>query len=161
MPMRNGSHGYGLVTKFLHWLTVGAIAAQFPIGYQLHHGGGRASDDGSFANGWTLQDLHVAMGMTILALALARTLWRVTTTLPPWAEFLSPVERRVESILEKVLLALLLLVPATGLLFVVADAPFALHVSTQVAFLAALAVHVGLVLRHTFVRRDRILSRML
>ena len=93
----------------------GRDAAQFPIGYQLHHRGSRAADDGSFANGWTLQDLHVAMGMTILALALARTLWRVTTTLPPWAEFLSPIEREVESIIEKVLLALLLLVPATGL----------------------------------------------
>jgi cytochrome b561 len=34
-------------------------------------------------------------------------------------------------------------------------------VSTQVAFLTALAVHVGLVLRHTVIRRDRILSRML
>jgi cytochrome b561 len=159
--MRNGSHGYGSVTKFLHWLTVGAIAVQFLIGYQLHHRGSGASDVGRFANGWPLQDLHIAVGITIFALALARTLWRATTTLPPWAEYLSPLERRVESINEKVLLALLFVIPATGLLFLVADAPFAIHVSTQVAFLTALAVHVGLVLRHTVIRRDRILTRML
>jgi len=161
MPMRNGHHGYGSVTKVLHWLTVGAIAAQFAIGLQLHHRDSGAADDGPFANGWTLRDLHIAMGVTILALALARTLWRATTALPPWAEFLSPIERRVESVVEKVLLVLLLVIPATGLSFVVADAPFALHVGTQLVFVAAVAVHVGLVLRHTVVRRDRILSRML
>jgi cytochrome b561 len=34
-------------------------------------------------------------------------------------------------------------------------------VTVQLAFLCALALHVGLVLRHTVVRRDRNLSRML
>src|SRR5215213_9723026 len=161
MPMRNGSHGYGSVTKFLHWLTVGAIAVQFLIGYQLHHRGSGASDVGGFANGWPLQDLHIALGVTIFTLALARTLWRVTTTLPPWAEYLSAAERKVESINEKVLLTLLFVIPGSGLLFLLADAPFALHVGAQLAFLCAVAVHVGLVLRHTVVRRNRNLSRML
>jgi cytochrome b561 len=30
--IRNGPHGYGLVTKALHWLAVVAIAAQFAVG---------------------------------------------------------------------------------------------------------------------------------
>ncbi len=32
MRMRNGPHGYGVVTKVLHWLTVLAIVAQFAVG---------------------------------------------------------------------------------------------------------------------------------
>ena len=32
MPLRNGEHGYGAVTKFLHWLTVFAIVGQFLSG---------------------------------------------------------------------------------------------------------------------------------
>jgi allantoin racemase len=36
-----------------------------------------------------------------------------------------------------------------------------LHVGAQLSFLGALAVHVGLVLRHTVVRHDRQLARML
>ena len=32
MRLRNGGHGYGLVTKALHWLTVAAIVGQFLLG---------------------------------------------------------------------------------------------------------------------------------
>lgn len=160
MAMRSGTHGYGSVAKVLHWLTVAAIVVQFPIGYRLHHRDSGASGDG--LNGpFSLQGLHVAVGITILTLALTRTLWRASTALPPWAPYLSALERKVESVNEKVLLTLLFLIPGTGLLFLVADAPFVVHVSAQLAFLCALAVHVGLVLRHTVVRRDRNLSRML
>ena len=35
MRLRNGEHGYGLVTKVLHWLTVAAIAAQFAVGWTM------------------------------------------------------------------------------------------------------------------------------
>jgi cytochrome b561 len=30
MRLRNGDHGYGVVTKFLHWLTVAIIASAGP-----------------------------------------------------------------------------------------------------------------------------------
>ena len=35
MRLRNGSHGYGVVTKSLHWATVAALVAQFVIGYVM------------------------------------------------------------------------------------------------------------------------------
>jgi cytochrome b561 len=35
MPLRNGDHGYGGVTKFLHWLTFSVIVAQFLVGYTM------------------------------------------------------------------------------------------------------------------------------
>jgi cytochrome b561 len=35
------------------------------------------------------------------------------------------------------------------------------HVTAQIAFVGAIAVHVGLVLKHTVVRRNRHLARML
>jgi hypothetical protein len=35
MRLRNGEHGYGVVTKFLHWLTVAAIAGQFAVGWTM------------------------------------------------------------------------------------------------------------------------------
>jgi cytochrome b561 len=35
MPLRNGPHGYGLVTKFLHWATFAALVAQFVVGYVM------------------------------------------------------------------------------------------------------------------------------
>ncbi|MDQ6526784.1 cytochrome b/b6 domain-containing protein [Nocardioides sp. LHD-245] len=35
MPLRNGQHGYGVVTRSLHWLTVLLVAAQFAVGYTM------------------------------------------------------------------------------------------------------------------------------
>ncbi|NYJ01230.1 cytochrome b561 [Nocardioides thalensis] len=35
MRLRNGQHGYGAVTKALHWLTVALFATQFVVGYTM------------------------------------------------------------------------------------------------------------------------------
>ena len=42
--MRNGGHGYGAVTKSLHWLTVLAIGAQFAVGYTMDDDGSADAD---------------------------------------------------------------------------------------------------------------------
>ena len=42
MPLRNGEHGYGVVTKSLHWLTVAAITGQFAVGLTME------ADDAAF-----------------------------------------------------------------------------------------------------------------
>jgi cytochrome b561 len=113
-------------------------------------------DDGD----WSLAELHVVLGVSIMALAAVRVVWRWATPLPPWAEALSPVERRVAGLTEKVLLTLLFVVPGSGLLLLVEDDLLPLHVAGHLALYTALTVHVGLVLRHTVVRRDRLLQRM-
>ncbi|WP_164704527.1 cytochrome b [Blastococcus litoris] len=216
MHLRNGAHGYGVVTKALHWLTVAAIAAQFGVGLAMDlddvtdraedrlgaeeerleegaEGRGEAAEEqaeaeierredaldaraddaagdvvtdvvggDAVADGLSLPELHVVLGLSIVALGVVRLLWRRATPLPPWAEHLSAGERRLEGGLEKVLLGSLLVVPATGLLLVAAgDDWLPLHVTAQLVFLAAIAGHVGLVLRHTVLRRDRHLARML
>ena len=47
MNARNGDHGYGFVTKWLHWVTVGLLAAQFAVGYLMDdEGGGRGRGRG-------------------------------------------------------------------------------------------------------------------
>jgi cytochrome b561 len=216
VPYRNGDHGYGVVTKVLHWGTVAALLGQFLIGWTmdldegLDHEGDRldaeadrleeesegqgetaeermeaelearedvldAREDGlasdvssdvvtgdAFADGLSLPELHVGLGVLIIVLAVARMLWRRGTPLPPWAEHLSAGERRLEARLEKLLLALLFVVPATGLLLVAAGEDWVpVHVAAQVAFLGTIALHVGLVLRHTVVQRNRHLARML
>ena len=46
MRLRNGEHGYGVVTKFLHWLTVAAIAGQFAVGWTME------ADDPALFDEW-------------------------------------------------------------------------------------------------------------
>ena len=52
---RNGEHGYGWVTKSLHWLTVAALIAQFVVGYLMEdeggHGRGRGRGRGGDGSG--------------------------------------------------------------------------------------------------------------
>jgi len=216
MRLRNGGHGYGVVTKVLHWLTVLVIVAQFGVGWAMDlddrtdrqddlldaeadrmedaaEGRGEAAeeqaeaeierredaldaaedDDASqlfsdvvtgdaFTDGLSLPEVHVLLGLLLLVLAALRIAWRRSTPLPPWAEHLSAGERRLEGLLEKALLALLVVVPASGLLLVAAGIDWLpVHVAAQLAFLAAIAAHVGLVVRHTVVRRNGHLARML
>jgi cytochrome b561 len=218
MPLRNGRHGYGGVTKALHWLTFSVILGQFLVGYsmdtedpvteaaaeRLHAANdqctatqdsdaaqaeeerceeeldrqedalddradnalGTAWDDLRSGNlldgGLSLPEAHVLLGLLILALAVARLVWRRTTPLPPWAPALGAGERALESLLEKALMLLLLVIPVTGLLLVSgADDWVSLHIATHIAFFVVVGLHVALVLKHTVIQRDRHLARML
>jgi len=183
MRFRNGPQGYGLVTKWLHWLTVVALVGQFTVGYSMT----RADDllEGA-VDRWLggeedrLLVVHAGLGIGILVLAGLRVLWRTSTPLPPWADGLSEVERRVEHRVEQVLYWTLFLIPTTGLGLVLlsgedwelggrespwelADADLLLtaHIVTHVVFFAAVSIHVGLVLKHQLIDRDRLLNRML
>ena len=149
-PRLVDGQGYGPVAKSLHWGTVVALVGQFAVGYLMVLGG----DD--------LLAVHVALGATVLGLAVARVAWRRTHTLPPWAETLSPAERTFTHWNERLLLALLFVIPLSGLsLLVVDDDLLLLHVASHLTFFAALAAHVGLVLKHQLLDRDRLLRRML
>jgi cytochrome b561 len=218
MSLRNGEHGYGVVTKALHWLTVLAIVGQLLGGWTMEaddesfdrekdridaledagndraRAQGDAAEDafkddidrmedqldareddyvsaafsdvfsGGFLNdGVSLPEIHVLLGLSIMTLGLVRVAWRIATPLPPWAPYLRQGERRLEAALENLMLTLLFVVPATGLLLVASgeDDWLPAHIVAQLVLLALIAVHVGLVLSHTVVRRDGQLRRML
>jgi cytochrome b561 len=113
-------------------------------------------------DGLSLPEVHVLLGLSIMGLALMRVLWRTAASLPPWADHLGPAERRLEARLEKALLTLLFVVPVTGLALLALDDDWLpLHIAAQLVLLTVIAIHVGLVLNHTVVRRHRHLARML
>jgi cytochrome b561 len=108
-----------------------------------------------------LATVHVGFGLTILVLAIVRLCWRRATDLPAWAERLGPRERLLATWTERVLYLCLFMIPLTGLsLLLVGDDLLIVHIATHIVFFVALALHVGLVLTHTVVRRDGLLSRM-
>ncbi|SDK19645.1 cytochrome b [Streptomyces indicus] len=183
--LRNGPHGYGTVTKTLHWLVFAALAVQFALGYVMDpddsgqgrgrgrgrgagsghgRGRGRGGEDGYEVFGDDrLLTLHVVLGVAILVLAALRLLWRVSTPLPPWAPTLRSYERVLATWTERALHLLSFAIPATGLWLVLAgdDDAVGPHVAAHAAFFLALAVHLGLVLKHQLVDRDRLVKRML
>jgi cytochrome b561 len=152
MGARNGEHGYGFVTIVLHWVTVLLVLAQFVVGYVM-----ATNDD------LDVFPIHQALGASILVIAIARVVWRVRTPLPPWADSLSAGERRVAHWTERILLALLFVIPLTGLVLARTgdDDLLPLHVAAHIAFFVTLAVHLGLVLGRGLRGRPVLLDRML
>ena len=177
MPALNGPAGYGAVTKTLHWLTVLALITQFAVCYGLETvsewvsgtDDSDADEAGVFVHGW--------IGGGILVLASVRLIWRWTTPLPPWSERLTASNRRLESLLEKVLYVLLFAIPLSGLglLFLSGEErdvaedvewqpPYELvdsglllaaHITGHLLFYVTVAIHIGIAVRR------RTLTRML
>lgn len=107
-------------------------------------------------SGLTLPELHVYLGVTIMALGVLRVLWRRVVPLPAWDPRLTARDRRVVHASESALLALQFLVPATGILLVAGDGDLLwLHIAGHIAFAGALAAHLAMVLG------KRLLPRML
>ena len=167
---------YRPAAKLLHWLTVLTLAAQFAVGYLMDaddsghgrgRGRGRGGDDGGRGRGRggesggylddpdTLVKVHVALGLTILVLAVARLLWRRAAGLPPWAEQLTATQRRLATWTERTLLTTLFVIPLSGLALVVSadDDLLWLHVAGHVVFALALAAHLALVVRRGLLPR--------
>ncbi|HZB42165.1 MAG TPA: cytochrome b/b6 domain-containing protein [Ilumatobacter sp.] len=177
--LRNGTHGYGLVTKTLHWAMVLAILSQFVIGYTMDagesgrgrgrgrgEGSGRGRGQGGGYDPFGSDDLlttHVVLGSAILVLAVIRVAWRLTTGLPPWAETLTHGERTFAHWTERALYVLMFAIPLTGLWLILADDDDARtpHVVSHIVFFVVIVLHVGLVLKHQLLDRDRLLHRML
>src|SRR5665809_34877 len=148
MAWRSGEHGYGWITKVLHWLTVLLVAAQFVVGYSMdldgecdppgeELSGGDTSD--AFeerldrledaceqraeqldlsSGAFDLPELHLLLGLSILVIAVVRPLWRRYDGFLPWSEHLSEGERRVVHWTERALMLLLFVVPLSGLLLI-------------------------------------------
>jgi cytochrome b561 len=148
MGRRSGEHGYGWVSKSLHWLTVLLVAAQFVVGYSMdlddgcdppgeERSGGDTSDAyeerldrledacDTRAEGldltsgaFDLTELHLLLGLSVLVVAGVRLLWRRHDGFPPWSEQLSTGERQLVHWTERLLLLLLFVVPLSGLVLI-------------------------------------------
>lgn len=109
-----------------------------------------------------LLSLHVGLGLTVVLLALVRLVRRRVVELPPWAETLTETERRVAHRTEQALYLTLVVMPLSGIGVLLVDHDLLpVHIASHVLFFVALAAHVGLVLKHQLVDRDRLLRRML
>jgi cytochrome b561 len=136
-------------------------------------------------SGDCLYNWHKSLGLAALALAMARLWSRRAGVLPPWAPGLSAFERRLIHRYEQALYAAMFVMPLSGFVYVMAGgygvllfglwplpdpigewkalaaAARVVHAAAAIILAAAIAIHAGLVLRHQFILRDGLLSRML
>ncbi|HUB94378.1 MAG TPA: cytochrome b [Stellaceae bacterium] len=169
--------GYDTGARLLHWAIALLVVVTVPIGITMYEiPGGHVQD--------VLYVVHESIGLSILALMLARLLWRLTHGAPAPSPALGPVEVRASRSVHWLLYALLIAMPLSGYVFVVAggypltyfdlfQVPRLLakhpsvsdmaehgHLTLQWAIYLFVAMHVGAALHHRFVRRNDVLARM-
>jgi cytochrome b561 len=166
---------FALQSRILHWLMAAMLLAMLFIGVAMV---------ASLGNYHRLVAIHRPLGIMILILAAIRLVNRMFTTLPPFPPTMSVMEQKIASASERLLYALMFALPLVGwgmlsaghypvVMFGPVHLPPILPANptlyailrkthTILAYLLFLTflAHLGGVLLHQLVIRDRILNRM-
>ena len=177
MSLTNTTTRYGLIPQLLHWAVVVLIGVQYWLAE-------RADDLPLGMEKLATITRHKSVGITILLLALVRITWRLLDRPPPPPRMPS-WQRNAAALVHWGLYALLLALPLTGwMMSSAANYPVSwfgllqlpdlvmpseelhevleeVHEALFVALLSLAGLHVLAALKHQFVVRDGLLSRML
>jgi cytochrome b561 len=176
MQIRDTTAGYGLLTRLLHWGMAVAIIALFALGLWM-------VTLTYYSPYYTLApDVHRSVGMLLLFLLVFRFGWRLANAKPDDPE-LKPYERVGAAIVHWGFYPLLFALMVSGYLISTADGrPIAVfdwfsvpavvtdkgleepagkvHEILAYLTMALIAVHAAASLKHHFIDRSRILTRM-
>ncbi len=174
--MHNSAAQYGSVARFLHWAIAILIIVTIPCALVMTNSGPGPLQNFLFVT-------HESIGLTVLALAVLRILWRLVEPPPPLPASVPPGQALLAHLNHWLLYALLFVMPATGYLSVIAggypmnyfglfDVPRLVaknelgkfretpHATLQYAIYALVLAHVAAALYHHVVRQDGVLRRM-
>ncbi len=110
IPARNTPDSYGWVTRFLHWTIAGSFLLLVPMGILMS-----ALPDTAPYRG-ALYLIHKSLGVTVLALALARIVWHFVSPRPGPHKSLRRWEKTLSRLVHLSLYALMLGFPISGYL---------------------------------------------
>jgi cytochrome b561 len=169
---------YTNMAKSLHWLILALLIVQYTLAWTMPHLRRNTQPD-------TLIILHFSIGMVILAVAVVRLAWRLIQGEPESEDGLPPWQVQSGRITHWLLYVLLFALPILGWInaswrglpvtlfgwefpkLIAGHAPGwgwtgDVHsLLANYALLGLVGLHVAAALYHYFVRRDRVLQRML
>lgn len=170
---------YTITAMIFHWLIALMIIGAFTMGLVM------TDIPGITPTKLKYYSWHKWAGVTILALATLRLLWRLTHPAPPYPATMPGWQRTAANSLHSLLYVLMFAVPLSGYLYtlsagipvvyfglfelpVIIDANPALkpvlkgvHYWLNMTLAACVAIHVAAALKHQFIDRDGVLKRML
>lgn len=173
---------YDPIAIALHWVIALAIIAMLTLGMTMED-----LPDSIKSSAYTI---HKSLGLTVLALSLFRLVWRLLNPPPALPEGMKPYEKMLAHAVHWGLYFLIIAMPLSGWLLVSAarkyptnffwlgEVPFLpmpqgvdskataewfeeLHEVFANGAIALIALHIGAALKHHFVMKDGLLTRML
>jgi cytochrome b561 len=169
---------YTLTARVLHWITAFLILSMIPLGVVIANEWGGSAQD-------SLYDLHRSIEAAVIPLVILRIIYRWTHPPLPLPDDIAVAQKLAAHATHAGLYALLIAQPFTGWIATSAyRAPvtvfgwfelppicpenrafseqlFFIHGLIGIAIACLAAAHIGAALYHHFVRKDRILMRMI
>lgn len=118
MRIKNTANNYGVIAKWLHWLTALAFLAAYASVYYRHWFTERDTDIN-----WTALQLHLSFGVSIGVLVVLRIIWRMNNRTPD-PESGTKLEHLAAHLGHYALYAVLIIMPVTGYLGAKVDTEF-------------------------------------
>ncbi|MBR0846969.1 cytochrome b [Bradyrhizobium diazoefficiens] len=176
--IRNTGNGWGSVTRWLHWGLALAILGMIGFGWWMNHVPARPDR-------FFYRSIHADIGYVILLLTVLRLIWRFVNPTPAMPAETSRWQKIAAHLSHGALYLVVILVAMLGWAHSGAHTPdysdvFGLfhvpqftapdreaarayedrHILFAYVLLALIAVHVLAALWHHFIRRDRVVARM-
>lgn len=154
--------GYSRVQIVLHWAVAALVLAQF-LDSDAMNSAWRAVEKGEAAVTTPLVWVHVLVGIAVLVFALWRLALRFGRGVPEAPAGTSPLMDKAADAGHWALYALMLALPLSGLAGWYGGIAVAieLHQLTKAALIAVVSLHVAAALYHQYIRKDRLLLRMM
>jgi cytochrome b561 len=175
--MTDATPAYTATARTLHWLTASLVLINLPLGLVIGNNWGGPLQD-------PLYNLHRSIGALIIPIILVRVVYRLGHPPAPLPDDIPRWQQRAASATHYALYALLVAQPFLGwigtsayrapiIVFGLFELPpiwpedrafsdqvLLVHAVTGLAIACLLAAHIGAALHHHFIRKDRILMRM-
>jgi cytochrome b561 len=169
---------YTITARVLHWITAFLILSMIPLGVVIANEWGGAAQN-------SLYDLHRSIGAAVIPLVILRLIYRWAHSPLPLPDDIPAIQRLAAHGTHVGLYVLLVVQPFTGwiassayrsplIVFGWFELPpiwpedrafseqlFSVHSLIGIAIACLAAAHIGAALYHHFVRKDRILMRMI
>ncbi len=176
--LRNDADSWGAPAKLFHWVMAALILVQITLGLM-------AANWPLSSAKLELFFWHKSSGMLILALVALRLAWRLANPTPALPPGMAAWERTAAHLSHFLLYALMIALPVTGwIVSSASNVPFrifwliplpaitapdkatadlfsSVHGWLVTLLALVLVAHIGAALRHHYVKRDAVLSRML
>lgn len=176
MRVWNTTSTYGSVAKFFHWLIFLLLLCMVTLGYFLSS----IPDDYK----GVAYNTHKLTGLVVFMLMLLRAAWALANPKPTLPASTKTWERWAERSVHWSLYAVVIAMPMLGLIGssaankpphvgdfklmlpvqqskALADGSFSIHNTLAIVLIVLVGIHVSAALYHYFIRKDKVLQRML